>query len=188
MNKNRRQLIDIQLKLITAIKNGRSDKWLLRLWSRFIKTRDQYKCVVCSSTERLQAHHIFRRSLYPYGWFQPGNGITLCLECHDRQHAKFNRSPDSSMPVDAQGGDNLDDAFYYFDSLIKNANEQKLNHDDFYYIDEHMLIYFMQLQGCEHMKIFLKNEKYSKLEIAHEIWRTSPPNIIRTLMRANTPQ
>jgi hypothetical protein len=92
------------------------------------------------------------------------------------------------MPVDMEGGDNLDDAFFYIDSLVKDARLQKLKHDEFYYIDEHMLIFFMKLQGCMHMTKFLNDEKHSKLGLAHEIWRTSPPNMIQALIRANIPQ
>ncbi|WLG97092.1 hypothetical protein [Pseudomonas sp. FP198] len=92
------------------------------------------------------------------------------------------------MPVDAQGGDDLNDAFYYLDCLAKDASIQNLNHDEFYYIEEHMLRFFMRLQGCEHMTKFLHNENYTKLEIALEIWRTSPPNMIQALIRANIPK
>lgn len=188
MNELQRQLTEIRQKLIKAIHNRKSDKWCLRLWSRLIKTRDRYKCVVCSSTHGVQAHHIFRRSFYPYGWFQPGNGISLCVTCHRIPHEKFNRSPDLNLPVDAQGGDDLNNAFYYLDSLLNDANNKKLNHNDFYYIDEHMLLFFMQLQGCEHMADLLGSHKFSTLEIAHEIWRQSPPNMIRELVKANIPR
>ncbi|AFY21379.1 HNH endonuclease [Pseudomonas sp. UW4] len=188
MDEHKLNLIDKQLSLILSIKNNRSDKWALRLWSRYIKARDQYKCVVCSSKEKIQAHHIFRRSLYPHGWFQPGNGITLCFTCHNRQHATFNGSPNLNMPVDMEGGDNLDDASYYIYSLIKDAHLQKLAHNEFYYIDDHMLVFFMKLQSCMHMTKFLNDEKYSKLELAHEIWRTAPSKMIRALIKANIPQ
>ncbi|MCA8100984.1 hypothetical protein [Burkholderia contaminans] len=53
--------------LISAIEKGRSDRWILRLWSRFIKVRDSYRCVCCNSKERIQSHHIVRKTLYPSG-------------------------------------------------------------------------------------------------------------------------
>lgn len=185
MEEERLDLIDKQLRLILAVKQGRSDKWCLQLWSRFIKARDGNQCVVCASDDRVQAHHIFRRALYPHGWFQPGNGITLCYECHERQHATFNRKPNLRLPVDAEGGDNLDDSFVYLDYLIESARAQGFDHDEFYYIDDHMLFFFIRLQECDHMRSFVGNEKYSRLQIAREVWRTSPPSMVAALVRAN---
>jgi len=52
-------------------------------------------------------------------------------------------------------------------------------------IDDHMLFFFMRLQQCEHMRKFVECRKYSRLKIAYEIWRTSPPNMITALIRAN---
>lgn len=185
MDSNRLDLVDKQIGLILAKKRGRSDNWCLRLWSRFIKARDGNQCAVCYSTNHIQAHHIFRKSLYPAGMFQPGNGITLCHECHELQHSIFNGRPDINMPVDAEGGDNLDDVFVYLDCLIKSADMQGLDHDEFYYIDDHMLLFFMRLQCCEHIYKFVRLGKYSRLSLAREIWRTSPPNMLAALIRAN---
>ncbi|WP_420030655.1 HNH endonuclease [Pseudomonas oryzihabitans] len=185
MDSDRLDLIDKQVRLILAVQRGRSDGWCLRLWSRFIKARDGHQCVVCFSTDRVQAHHIFRKSLYPHGWFQPGNGITLCHECHELQHSTFNGRPDLSLPVNAEGGDDLDDAFVYLDCLVRSADAQGLDHDEFYYIDDHMLFFFMRLQQCEHMRKFIACGEYSRLRIAHEVWRTSPPSMLAAIMRAN---
>lgn len=185
MRPDRLDLIDKQMRLILAVKRGRSDSWCLRLWSRFIKARDGYQCVVCVSDDRVQAHHIFRRSVYPFGWLQPGNGITLCHECHEQQHSTFNGRPNMRLPMDVEGGDNLEDSLVYFDCLIRSAHAQGLDHDEFYYIDDHMLFFFMRLQQCEHMRKFVECGKYSRLRIAHEVWRTSPPSILAALIRAN---
>lgn len=185
MRPDRLDLIDKQMRLILALRRGRSDSWCLKLWSRFIKARDGYQCVVCRSGDRVQAHHIFRRSVYPYGWFQPGNGITLCHECHERQHSTFNGRPDIRLPVDAEGGDNLEDSLVYFDCLIRSAHAQGLDHNEFYYIDDHMLFFFMRLQQCEHMCKFVRCGEYSRLRIAHEVWRRSPPGVLAALIRAD---
>lgn len=185
MRADRLDLIDKQVTLIQALRRGRSHTWCLRLWSRFIKARDGYQCVVCASSDRVQAHHIFRKSLYPSGSFQPGNGITLCYECHERQHATFNGKPFLGLPVDAQGGDNLNDSFVYLDRLIESADARGHEHDDFYYIDDHMLFFFMRLQQCEHMRQFVGDSKYTRLKIAHEVWRTSSPSMVTALIRAN---
>ena len=46
--------------------------------------RDRYKCRHCSSTERLQAHHIKPKSTG--GGNSPNNGITLCKKCPQELH------------------------------------------------------------------------------------------------------
>lgn len=51
--------------------------------SRYIKKRDNYKCVKCSSEEKLEVHHIIRLS--DGGSNSPLNLITLCSKCHDKQ-------------------------------------------------------------------------------------------------------
>lgn len=46
--------------------------------------RDGHKCVVCGSTDTLQAHHLTYRNLY----HEPtGDLITLCRKCHSIYHA-----------------------------------------------------------------------------------------------------
>lgn len=87
--------------------------------------------------------------------------------------------------MNAEGGDDLDDAFVYLDCLIRSADAQGLGHDEFYYIDDHMLFFFMRLQQCERMRKFVVCREYSRLRIAHEVWRTSPPSVLAALIRAN---
>lgn len=57
------------------------------LWSKTIKELDDYKCVYCGSTERLQAHHIFHWSEYPELSASLRNGATLCYSCHRKAHS-----------------------------------------------------------------------------------------------------
>ena len=45
--------------------------------------RDGHKCVFCSATEDLDAHHITDRSLMPNGGYVKENGITVCKPCHE---------------------------------------------------------------------------------------------------------
>lgn len=40
--------------------------------------------------------------------FQTGNGITLCKKCHTEAHTGFNRRPDLSLPMNAQGGEKIE--------------------------------------------------------------------------------
>jgi hypothetical protein len=69
-----------KVALVMAIEKRRSNKWLLRLWGRFVKTRDAFRCVCCESQNKIQAHHIVRKTLYPWAYLDTGNGITLCSE------------------------------------------------------------------------------------------------------------
>lgn len=61
---------------------------LLKRWARSIKKRDNYKCKKCGESERrlLEAHHIKPRKDFPDLKFEMNNGITLCLNCHIKEH------------------------------------------------------------------------------------------------------
>lgn len=185
MDARRLELMEALLRLTSALQKGRSGRWCLRLWSRYIKTRDRHQCVRCQSTDRIQAHHIFRRSLYPYGWYQPGNGVTLCHECHGLNHSLFNGSPDLNQPIDAQGGDNLDDAAYFFWLLLEDAKDQGLNEDEFYFFEDHMLIFFVEIQGYAFFLDAVAKGQLSRLRMAYEIWRRSAEMVINRFIQAN---
>lgn len=45
-------------------------------------SRDKHKCVYCSVTDNLDAHHITDRHDMPNGGYVLSNGITLCTEHH----------------------------------------------------------------------------------------------------------
>lgn len=45
-------------------------------------SRDGYKCVFCSKTEGLDAHHIVERRLFNDGGYYIDNGATVCQEHH----------------------------------------------------------------------------------------------------------
>lgn len=51
-------------------------------WSRAVKERDGWKCRVCGSSERLQAHHISFARNDPERILDIDNGITLCHKHH----------------------------------------------------------------------------------------------------------
>lgn len=64
-------------KLIKKLK-----KQNFELWSQCVRLRDK-KCIVCGSTENLQAHHCFvRAALSLRTRFILENGVTLCYYCH----------------------------------------------------------------------------------------------------------
>lgn len=61
----------------------------LRLWSLCIRGRDK-KCIVCGTTEDLQAHHaIVRAALSLWTRFELTNGVTLCKYHHILQLHRF---------------------------------------------------------------------------------------------------
>lgn len=53
-------------------------------WRTKILSRDGYKCVICGSSERLEADHKWPISVAPHLEFEIENGRTLCHECHKR--------------------------------------------------------------------------------------------------------
>lgn len=187
MDARRLELMEGLVRLSQAMLRKRSERWCLRLWSRYIKTRDRHQCVRCQSKERIQAHHIFRRSLYPWGWYQPGNGITLCHECHEMYHSDFNGRPDLSQPIDAEGGDNLDDVAYSFWLLLEDARNQGLSEDEFYFVEDHMLLFFVRVQGYAFYLDAVAQGQMTRLRMSYEIWRRSGEMVINALIKANMP-
>jgi hypothetical protein len=53
---------------------------LFKEWSNAVRVVG--KCEVCSSTTRLNAHHILDRKYYHAYRFDVNNGICLCPSCH----------------------------------------------------------------------------------------------------------
>ncbi|MGE0348366.1 HNH endonuclease [Hydrogenophaga sp.] len=175
--------------LTKAIERNRSDKWILRLWSRYIKARDMYRCLCCDSAERIQAHHIIRKTLYPGCAFDIGNGVTLCHECHGRVHAEFNRRPDLTLPLGAEQGDDQDEWAFLFGLLRDDAVLRGLDEDEFYYLGDHMLKFSVRCQGYEDFYDGVMRGEMSRIKFAHEIWRTMPQiwytNLISELVSLN---
>lgn len=105
-------------RLLIAIEWHRSLRYCLRVWSKFIRERDGHRCVICGSESLVSAHHIIRRSFMPMMQFETGNGITLCRQCHREPHVAFNGRPDLMLPMDYQGGENLDLVTIFFMLLL----------------------------------------------------------------------
>jgi 5-methylcytosine-specific restriction endonuclease McrA len=51
-------------------------------WRSAVLERDGYKCVLCESTESLQADHILPFATYENKRLDVNNGRTLCKPCH----------------------------------------------------------------------------------------------------------
>ncbi|MCP1606039.1 hypothetical protein [Pseudomonas citronellolis] len=100
-------------------------------------------------------------------------------------HTVFNGRPDLNQPIDAQGGDNLDDAAYLFWLLLGDASDQGLDEDEFYFFEDHMLFFFVRVQGYEFLLDAVALGEISRLKMAYEIWRRSAECVIQDLMEAN---
>lgn len=64
-------------KLVRKLKKQNFD-----LWSKCVRLRDK-RCIVCGSTEKLQAHHCFVRAAASLRTrFMTINGVCVCYRCH----------------------------------------------------------------------------------------------------------
>lgn len=82
---NLRSLIKIANKLKISVHKFR---YLHTLWARAVKNRDK-KCMGCGTTKKLHAHHIVPKVINPDMAFDIDNGITLCEECHKKEHCAY---------------------------------------------------------------------------------------------------
>jgi hypothetical protein len=175
--------------LAVAIQRKRSPRWLLRLWSQFIRARDAFRCLSCETSEGIQAHHIIRKTLYPWGALELGNGVTLCPECHRRIHEKFNGRPDLSLPLGAEEGDDQDEWAFLFGLLCDDAVRRGLPERDFYHLDDHVLEFSVRCQGYQDLREAVLRGEVSRIRFAHEIWRRMPEgsysSFVSELIRLN---
>lgn len=54
----------------------------LEIWSKKVRDRDGNKCVLCGSTEHVQAHHLMPKKFWKNYRFELNNGVSLCCKCH----------------------------------------------------------------------------------------------------------
>lgn len=73
------------------------------------------------------------------GHLQTGNGIGLCRSCHKQPHEVFNRRPNLNLPMDAEGGEDIELLTEFFWRLLTDAKERNLLRDDFYFLSDHAL-------------------------------------------------
>jgi len=57
-----------------------------KLWKFAVFSRDNFKCVVCGTTKKIQAHHIKPFCDYPELRLDVDNGVTLCKKHHKKEH------------------------------------------------------------------------------------------------------
>ena len=174
--------IDVALdRFLTALERDRSLQRCLRLWSQFIRVRDGLRCVICHETSALSAHHIIRKSLISMMQLDPGNGITLCRSCHREPHQAFNRRPDLNLPMDAEGGDNIDLTAAFFYALGEDARQRELLCDHYYFISDYALDTFKRFQ-CINQELEFPGYR---VEQAYLIWRQTSRPVLRCLLEAN---
>lgn len=174
IRKDDSEIIRRRAALERAIARGRSAGWLIRLWSRFVKTRDGDRCLNCGVTEGIQAHHVMRRTLVPFAALELGNGISLCRACHRLVHARFNGRPDPALPMGAVQGDDQDEWSFLFGLLMDDATKRGLAHDELYYLSDAALRFSLAYQGYEPLLESVANAELSRLRFMHEIWRAMP--------------
>jgi hypothetical protein len=142
------QLLDSKLsKLQKAVSAGRSRSYCLSKWSEFVRSRDGQRCVDCYETNGLSAHHVFRKVLASSAQFDPGNGITLCRRCHKDCHKVFNRRPNLSLPVDAEGGEKLQVMERLYCILYQDSVERDLDYEPFYSLSAIVILTLKKMQG-----------------------------------------
>lgn len=168
------KLLALKLKLDAAVSSKRSEKWCLAIWSRYIRARDDYRCVICSNSSSIQAHHIIRRVVYLAGQFQLGNGISLCRRCHQYLHTRFNGRPKFLEPLNYRGGDDQDEIAFLYGALLEDAEARGLDKDLFYFISDEMLAFFSAYQGYTCLYDQMRAGKITRIRGTHEIWRIMP--------------
>ena len=175
-----RNLESALLELHNAVRRERSVPYCLKRWSYFIRLRDNGRRVVCRSRVGIVAHHIVRKSFLIEARFQTGNGITLCKACHCQPHEAFNRRPNLDLPMDAEGGENIDLLTEFFGRLCDDAKSRHLLRDDFYFLSNEVLAMFKLAQGFEPNQYF----PGFRIEQAFAIWNQCPQNTLLALLKA----
>lgn len=69
-------------------------------WRLSVFKRDRYSCCVCSSGNKINAHHLFNYSTYRKHRHNINNGITLCDNCHSSFHTWNGNTQKSCVPGD----------------------------------------------------------------------------------------
>lgn len=73
------------------------------LYSQFrekVYARDGFKCVLCNSKKRLNAHHLNGWSWCISGRYEPSNAVTLCSMCHNKFHEEFGKGRNTVYQFD----------------------------------------------------------------------------------------
>lgn len=52
------------------------------IWSKQVRERDHFRCVVCNTGREITAHHLMSYANYPDERYILSNGVSLCRRCH----------------------------------------------------------------------------------------------------------
>ena len=165
-------------RLILSIQEKRARSTRLKNWSRFIRLRDGNRCVACHDYSKVAAHHIIRKTLLPHAQFLPGNGISLCYDCHSYVHRGFNGKPDLRLPMDTQGGEKIETMTSLFRLLSESSREKE---PQYYELSSEILAKFKSFQGYDTATQFEGND----VEQAYDIWRCCPRQMRDAILSAN---
>lgn len=140
--------------------------------AEMVKDRDGHKCVICGSTENLNAHHIG----YEGDYLNENDIVTLCRRCHECLHDGI-----SEMKKAVSGGvrkmlaNALSDIVFdfYKRSFTKgNGNFEVCNHADFIKLQEILeksiswqLSDHGDIADLEHVLDFVAYENLSKQKV-----------------------
>lgn len=61
----------------------------LKKWAKTVYKKYHYKCLICKSSRKLNAHHLDNWSDFPKKRFSIENGVCLCESCHRRFHNEY---------------------------------------------------------------------------------------------------
>lgn len=178
---NQEELDKLLGKLKKAVRRERASSTCLNLWSKFVRARDGYKCVLCSSKNRISAHHIVRKSFLKEAMYMTGNGITLCKTCHQEVHSGFNGRPDLEQPMDAQEGEKLEVVTMLYQELSRNGRRHWGLKDDYYFLSEQVLCKFKIFQSYDPFEYF----PGFGCEQASIIWSASVVCLKNAILEAN---
>lgn len=69
-------------------KKARNTKEYKKFRKKIIE-RDNYRCINCGASDRLEVHHIKPASKFPEQIMDESNVITLCVSCHSKTDSYF---------------------------------------------------------------------------------------------------
>ena len=84
-----KKLLIINYELYDLVKHQDYEAFGIYGWRKFCLNRDEHKCMLCGSNNKLEVHHIAPQGLRPDLRYNVNNGISLCHVCHFRQHPKL---------------------------------------------------------------------------------------------------
>ena len=103
-------------------------------WARTLKAICDNRCVICGSTEKLEAHHIIPSSLRPDLANDLNNGLCLCHTCHWLYHnGNYGNNPKIDhnyiRPVDLDRFKMVKDFKEHCALIILTADQKKMIED-----------------------------------------------------------